>query len=125
MPDPKYQGSDIRIARRIARKHGPDIERRRIRAEQFLSRVQTATRRTVKKRSAAQAEMEQLRRQIASSFEAQLEREQRVLSDWAQRQLSRMQDRLLSSVSPEDIASIERAQRKYNSFAELIKDLEG
>ena len=124
MPDPKYQGSDISFARRIGKKHGPDVERRRMRADQFYSKIQSAARRRARKRSRAEMEMARLQQFVTSSFDEQLRREGKVLSDWARRQLDRMRDRLVSSVLPEDAASIDRARRKYENFADLITSLE-
>jgi len=125
MPDPKYQGSDIAIAKRIARKVGPDVERRRMRFRKKVEEVTSAQRRKRKTFEERLAEMERI---AASSRLAQKLAENRAeeaRSRWAKQQLKKMQQKLLSSLEGEVTPSdIERVRAKYRQFQELLSSLE-
>ncbi|RKZ07379.1 hypothetical protein DRQ05_03210 [bacterium] len=126
MPDPRAFGTDIQVSKKISKKAGPDVERRRQRFSEFIERQISSARRTQKKAASEQRRMEELAEAISASVNAQLEREQRVLSDWAKRQLERARQNLLSRVSEAEIPeeALRKAQDRYRRFAEFVLGLE-
>jgi len=124
MPDPKYHGTDIRSSRRISRKHGRDVERARQRIEKVMDQVTSSRRRAIKKALDEEESLNRVKEMISSSFEAQLERENKSLSDWAKTQLRERLEELAKKVGIDDLEAISRASRKYEQFGRLVMDLE-
>lgn len=115
--DPKKSGVDLRWAKRIARRHGPDIVRRQEKTN-FIREVMGAKQRRMARRQAEEQHALMRKQQIVnSSIDRQRQNEELLQTRWYQEQLQRLMKEAISKWK-------EAAESKREQYLRTLQALE-